>query len=102
MWHDHHHRRHGTVTAALAEDRPHRPEFADLYRTVVRYARPPGSRAEERPADAAKILRWLESASVPVLALEDEVERALSAIALRLDDKAAAATVTRRKRPPLN
>ncbi len=90
----------GTVTAALVEDRPHRPDFADLYRVLVRYALPPRSRAEDRPLDAARILRWLEAASMPLMALEDEdvVERALSAVALRLDGKAAAATVVRRKR----
>ena len=90
----------GTVTAALVHDRPYRPEFADLYRALVRYGLAPGSRIEARPLAAAQVLRWLESASVPVVALEDEdvVERALSAIALRLDGKAAAATVTRRKR----
>jgi integrase len=90
----------GTVTAALVYDRPHRPDFADLYRVLVRYALPPRSRAEERPSEVAKILRWLEFASVPVIALEDEdvVEWALSAIALRLDGKAVAATVARRKR----
>ena len=90
----------GTVTAALVHDMPYRPEFADLYRALVRYALPPGSRDEARPPDAAKVLRWLESASVSVAALEDEdiVEQALSAIALRLDGKAAAATMARRKR----
>ncbi len=90
----------GTVTAALVYDRPHQPDFADLYRVLVRYALPPASRTDARPPGAAKILRWLESASVPVAALEDEdlVERALSALALRLDGKAAAATVARRKR----
>ena len=90
----------GTVTAALVEDRPYRPEFPDLYRVLVRYALAPGSRDEDRPADDAKILRWIESASVPLTALEDEdlVELALTAISLRLDGKAAAATVARRKR----
>jgi integrase len=90
----------GTVTAALVEDRPHRPEFPDLYRVLVRYALAPRGRTEEHPPDAARILRWLEAASVPLTALEDEdvVERALSAIALRLDGKAAAPTVVRRKR----
>jgi integrase len=89
-----------TVTAALVHDRPYQPEFPDLYRALVRYGLPPGSRAEQRPPDVAKVLRWLEAASVPVAAVEDEdiVERALSAIALRLDGKAAAATVARRKR----
>jgi hypothetical protein len=45
-------------------------------------------------------LRWIESASVPLIALDDEdiVERALIAIGLRLDGKAAAATMARRKR----
>jgi integrase len=90
----------GTVTAALVEDRPYRPEFPDLYRVLVRYALAPGSRDEERPPADAKILRWIESASVPLTALEDEdvVELALTAIGLRLDGKAAAATVARRKR----
>jgi hypothetical protein len=90
----------GTVTAALVDDRTHRPDFADLYRVLVRYALPPSARAEDRPPDDARILRWLEAASVPLVALEDEdvAERALSAIALRLDGKAAAATVIRRKR----
>lgn len=89
-----------TVTAALVHDRPGRPEFAELYRVLLRYALPPTARAESRPVRAAQVIRWVESASVPVAALEDEalIEGALSAIALRLDGKAAAATVTRRKR----
>jgi hypothetical protein len=62
--------------------------------------RAPSGRTDERPVRAAQVIRWLESASVPVAALEDEelVQRALSVISLRLDGKAAAATVTRRKR----
>lgn len=87
-------------SAALVEDRPYRPEFADLYRVLVRYALPPRARSEAWPPEAARVLRWLEGASVPLVALEDEevVERALSAISVRLDGKAAAATVIRRKR----
>jgi integrase len=90
----------GTVTAALVEDRPYKPDFADLYRVLVRYALAPGSRADERPPDDAKILRWIESASVPLMTLDDEdvVQLALASIGLRLDGKAAAATVARRKR----
>jgi integrase len=89
-----------TVTAALVADRPHRPDHAELYRALIRYALPPHCRDEERPPEVSKALRWLESASVPLVSLEDEdiVELALSAIALRLDGKAAAATVARRKR----
>ncbi len=89
-----------TVTAALVQDRPHPPNFADLYRALMRYALPPDARAEHQPSEVARLLRWLESASVPLVALEDEdiAERALSAIALRLDGKAAAPTVARRKR----
>ena len=90
----------GSVTAALVVDRPNRPEFADLYSALVRYALPPGNRADERPPEVARMLRWLESASLPLSALDDaeHVERALTALALRLDGKAAAATVSRRKR----
>jgi integrase len=90
----------GTVTAALVQDRPYKPDFADRYRVLVRYALAPGSRADQRSPDDAKILRWIESASVPLIALDDEdiVERALIAIGLRLDGKAAAATMARRKR----
>ena len=90
----------GSVTAALVLDRPNRPEFADLYSALVRYALPPGNRADERPPEVARMLRWLESASLPLSALDDaeHVERALTALALRLDGKAAAATVARRKR----
>ena len=90
----------GSVTAALVLDRPNRPEFADLYSALVRYAFPPGNRADERPPEVARMLRWLESASLPLSALDDaeHVERALTALALRLDGKAAAATVARRKR----
>lgn len=90
----------GSVTAALVLDRPNKPEFADLYSALVRYALPPGNRKDERPLDAARILRWLESASIPLVALEDKdlVELALTTLALRLDGKAAAATVARRKR----
>lgn len=63
----------------------------------MRYALPPPARAELWPSEVARTLRWLESASVPLIALDDEdiVERALSAISLRLDGEAA---VARRKR----
>lgn len=90
----------GSVTAALVLDRPNKPEFADLYSALVRYALPPDNRADERPPDVARTLRWLEFSSVPLVALEeeDQVEHALSALALRLDGKVAAATVARRKR----
>lgn len=90
----------GSVTAALVLDHPNKPKYADLYSALVRYALPPGNRADQRPADVAKMLRWLETASVPLIALEDEdqVERALTALALCLNGKAAAATVARRKR----
>lgn len=92
-----------TVTAALVHDRPGRPGFAELYRVLLRYALPPSDRIEERPIRAVQVIRWLESASVPMAALEDEqlVEDALSAIALRLDGKAADPTVARRKRAVL-
>jgi hypothetical protein len=33
----------GTVTAALVEDRPYKPDFADLYRVLVRYALAPAA-----------------------------------------------------------
>ena len=90
----------GSVTAALVLDRPNRPEYAGLYSALVRYALPPGNRADQRPPDVTRMLRWLESASVPLAALEDEdlVELALTALALKLDGKSAAATVARRKR----
>jgi integrase len=90
----------GSVTAALVLDRPNRPDFADLYSALVRYALPPGNRADERPPEVARMLRWLQSASLPLSALDDaeHVQRALTALALRLDGKAAAATVARRKR----
>lgn len=55
----------GTVTAALVQDRPYKPDFADRYRVLVRHALAPGSRADQRSPDDAKILRWIESASVP-------------------------------------
>ena len=89
-----------TVTAALVHDRPGRPEFPETYRVLLRYALPPPARGEPKPLRAAQVIRWVESASVAMSALEDEgtVEEALSAIALRLDGYITAATVTRRKR----
>jgi hypothetical protein len=54
-------------TAALVTDRPHRAAHAELHRALVRYALPPHRRTEERPLDVAMaLLRWLESASVPL------------------------------------
>jgi hypothetical protein len=89
-----------TVTAALVFDGPGRPEFAEIYRVLLRYSLPPTARGEPKPLRAAQVIRWVESASVPMSALEDEgtVEEALSAITLRLDGHVAAATVARRKR----
>jgi len=89
-----------TVTAALVHNRPGRPEFPETYRVLLRYALPPTVRGEPKPLRAAQVIRWVESASVGMSALEDEgtVEEALSAIALRMDGHVVAATVARRKR----
>jgi hypothetical protein len=67
-----------TVTAALVHDRPGRPELPELYRVLLRYALPPNGRTDERSVGAAQVIQWLESASVPMPALEDEelIERA--------------------------
>ena len=91
----------GTVTAALVEGPAHRPDFADLYRVLVRYALPPSTRTEDRPPGRRQKScdgwRLPRCRSWP-WRMKTLAERALSAIALRLDGKAAAATVIRRKR----
>ena len=90
------------LTAAIARRIMTRPYPVIIVGTIWprNYALPPGNRQDGRPPDVARMLRWLESVSVPLIALEDEdrVELALTALALRLDGKAAAATVARRKR----
>jgi integrase len=89
-----------TVTAALVDDRPGRPDPLIVRRALRQYALVPAARKLQRPAEIAAALDWLERASLPVPELEKprNVRTALDALTVRLDGKAAAATTIRRKR----
>jgi hypothetical protein len=83
-----------TVTAALVDDRPGRPEVALLRRALRQYALVPSSRMLPRPAEVAAALGWLDRASLSLSELEKprNVRLALDALTLRLDGTSAAAS----------
>ena len=89
-----------TVTAALVDERPGRPEVVLVRQALRQYALVPSSRTLPRSAEVAAALGWLERASLPLSELEKprNVRLALDALAVRLDGTAAAATTIRRKR----
>jgi integrase len=89
-----------TVTAALVDDRPGRPDVLVMRRALRQHALVPTARQQPRPPEIAVALGWLERASLPVAELEKprHVRAALDALTLCLDGTAAAATTIRRKR----
>ncbi|MFF3671308.1 tyrosine-type recombinase/integrase [Microtetraspora malaysiensis] len=88
------------VTPVLTTDRPGRPDDETLRRALREFAFVPADRRPPQTPEIAGALRWLETASLPLTALEDakHTRSALEALALLLDGKAAAASTYRRKR----
>jgi integrase len=89
-----------TVTPALVEELPGRPDPLVLRTALRRYALVPAGREIVRPPEIAAALSWLEKASLLVtdLAKVRNVRLGLDALTLRLDGKAAAANTIARKR----
>jgi integrase len=89
-----------TITAALVDDRPGRPDVLVMRRALRQHALVPAARQQPRPPEIAVALGWLERASLPVAELEKprHVRAALDALTLCLGGTAAAATTIRRKR----
>ncbi|MEV4216803.1 hypothetical protein [Nonomuraea sp. NPDC049725] len=93
-----------TGLPALVKDRPGRPDVESLRTALRKYALLPESKRPAAPRDAARVIRWLEGASLDlaILGQAKTVRLALDAIALRLDGKAASANTIRRKRAVLH
>ncbi|MFB4288979.1 tyrosine-type recombinase/integrase [Nonomuraea sp. ATR24] len=93
-----------TALPALVKDRPGRPDVEPLRSALRKYALLPESKRPAAPPDAARVIHWLEGASLDLTALGEAktVRLVLDAIALRLDGKAASANTIRRKRAVLH
>jgi integrase len=93
-----------TVTAALVEDRPGKPDELLLRTALRQYALPVPARNLDRPDEIATALAWLEYVSLPVAELDKArtLRLALDALSVTLKGTAAAATTIRRKRAVLH
>lgn len=93
-----------TALPALTRDKPGRPDPALLRKALRHYVLLPEAKRPEMPADIARAVRWLETASLTMQDLNDTkaVRPALDALALRLDGKQAGANTIRRKRAVLH
>ncbi|WP_433245863.1 tyrosine-type recombinase/integrase [Streptosporangium sp. CA-135522] len=89
-----------SLVPALVKDLPGKPDDEDLRAVLRNHAFLPAKRRGQPPAEQVTALRWLESASLPLVDLQEPsvVRAALDAIALRFDGKPAAANAVRRKR----
>ncbi|MFF0864120.1 tyrosine-type recombinase/integrase [Nonomuraea sp. NPDC003560] len=89
-----------TVTRVLVGDAPSRPSDEIIRRALRVYSFLPEDRRPTPTPEIARALRWLESASLPLSALEEtkHARAALEALALCLDGKPAATSTYRRKR----
>ncbi|MGH3547571.1 MAG: tyrosine-type recombinase/integrase, partial [Pseudonocardiaceae bacterium] len=92
-----------TVTPALLADDAARPDPKTLHNALYYWAFMPNKREQDWPADTAETLRWAASASltIPDLADTPTIRRALNALSLTKEGKAAAANTVRRKRSVL-
>ncbi|MCO6010552.1 tyrosine-type recombinase/integrase [Actinoallomurus purpureus] len=92
-----------TVTPALVTDKKGAPDAKLLRRALLHHALNPPRWELPVPNDEAAALKWLQSRSLPVVALaEADVTRsALNAIAVTMDGRPAAATTIARKRAVL-
>ncbi|WP_030201949.1 tyrosine-type recombinase/integrase [Streptomyces sp. NRRL S-87] len=93
-----------SVTMALLDDRPGRPDSVLLRRTLRNWAfvlPSPGER--DLPAEVGNVLHWVAKASRPLSDLADPVigRAVLDSLKIKLDGTAAAAETVRRKRRTL-
>jgi len=98
------------ATAAVClvdESAPGRPKDAVLQHALVKWAYNVKTRGDEKPAEAAAALAWLEVHSLPVSVFADsdtrvrQTRRVLDACASKRDGSPAAATTSARKRAVL-
>jgi integrase len=89
-----------TVTPALLADDASRPDPKALRDALYVWAFMPNKPEADQPDDVAEILRWVAKASLTIPDLTDTptIRRALNALSLKMDGKAAAANTVRRKR----
>jgi integrase len=89
-----------TVMPALTREVPGTPKPGTLRTALRSYILLPQEKRPEPTAQVTQVLRWLESASLPIADLGEArvVLSALDALALKLDGKTAGATTINRKR----
>lgn len=89
-----------TVTVALIATEKGRPSTNDLRIALYKWAFNATARQHEPPVEYDDALRWIELNSVPLKSLRDAVvlRKALNAISLNLDGKAASPSTVMRKR----
>ncbi|GGL19203.1 integrase [Sphaerisporangium melleum] len=88
------------LVPALVKDLPGRPGDGDMRRVLREYYLLPNERRGELPAEQAPVLRWLETASLPLADLEQArvIRLALDAISVTFKGERAAANTVLRKR----
>jgi integrase len=93
-----------TVTAALVKADKEAPHTSELRVALRQYLLPPPARNVEQPGEVLRTAHWLMNHSLPLTEMTKprQLRRALDAMTLRLDGRAAAPTTVRRKRAVLN
>ncbi|WP_421109744.1 tyrosine-type recombinase/integrase [Streptomyces sp. NEAU-S77] len=89
-----------SATPALVSTRRGMPDARELRRALYSWAFNLNRWTEDPPADVRRTLEWVERNTVPMSALDDPLllRKVLTGFTVRLDGKAAAASVVRRKR----
>ncbi|XVQ85080.1 tyrosine-type recombinase/integrase [Microbispora siamensis] len=92
------------LVPAFTKDLPGKPDDADLRAVLRDHALLPEDRRGELPGNRATVLRWLETASLPLADLQEAsiLRRGLDAISVTFSGKKAAANTVLRKREVLN
>jgi integrase len=89
-----------TVTPALMSTEVNKPDDQALRDALYGWAFMPNKLDEDQPENVAQALAWVAKSSLTIPQLNDTptIRRALTALSLKLDGKAAAANTLRRKR----
>ncbi|NJP29717.1 tyrosine-type recombinase/integrase [Microbispora sp. SCL1-1] len=92
------------LVPAFVKDLPGKPDDAELREVLRDHALLPADRRAELPRNRAAVLRWLETASLPLADLQEAgvLRRGLDAISVTFAGKKAAANTVLRKREVLN
>ncbi|WP_405394670.1 tyrosine-type recombinase/integrase [Microbispora hainanensis] len=92
------------LVPAFVKDLPGKPDDAELREVLRDHALLPADRRAELPRNRAAVLRWLETASLPLVDLQEAgvLRRGLDAISVTFAGKKAAANTVLRKREVLN